>query len=544
MKIHKRTNKNEQKEQLRAGLILRLPHLFDDVKKSVDQIYALINTYIARKNYQVIKSGFNAIYSVVFRYIDIRNGTFFPSSIIQAYDFSSDTFLNDVFEKLAAIQRVASKEKDLELSKEIIDCFSKIAIKCTEIRYRTTMLSEYTHCMLAVQYMQQSIEDSLNSDLLDIGIQGSQSQKNIGLVLISKNAHTDIRMILENLSKIAIYGIAKPKATFLISHPLQAYSLFLRAFMFNKEVYDDLLPRSILEKVQGIIDMYLKFKDLGISHISVDLQYSLGDFIDLSKPIAMPYIFEEAYAKIADKKTNKEERENLIDKILDFGHQIWHFYDELSKSAAEKESFLIHFIDSNLSYISLNLLKLYQSNELEEYQKEKVLEDIGWIISDYWRIYDYHKKITGTYEMEMLENLLRIGYEFNKLSLIEELDEIIDIIVSIAESFLEKQEDSYGFDPIRILEKALYLCVLSGSDGIKDKFITRVKDKFWKNFLEKYPQRKNLLFEELSTIEPEKLRLNKPDISFEDNLLCQLDKADIDKFVKSLKERLGKQNLS
>lgn len=537
----KKNKNNDEKDLLKAGLILRTPALFDGVKKRVDQIYSLINTYIPRRDYQVIKGGLNAIYSIVFKYIDVRNGTFFPSSIIQAYDLSSDSFLNDVLEKLAALHRIVAKEKDLELSKEIIDCLAKIAIKCAEIKYRATSLSEYTHCILAAQYMQQSIEDSLSTDLLDIGINGSQNLKSIGLILIAKNAHTDARMILDHLAKIAMFGIAKPKASFLISYPMQSYSLFLRAWLFGKDVYDEFLPKSILEKVQGIAEMYLKFRELLADPLSVEMQYSFGDFIDLSKPIAMPYIFDEAYKFLTDKKTKEEEKQKVIGNLLDFGHEIWHFYDALAKAAAEKESFMIHFIDTNIFYITMSLLTLYQSNLVDDEQKDKIKEDVTWIISDYWRIYHYHTKITKNYEMQMIENLLRIGYEFNRLSLFKELDEVNGIIVAIAESFLEKQQNGYGFDPVRILEKACHLCILNGTDDIKNKFIVRIKDKFWENYIAKYTQEenKNLLFRELSVIDPDRLKREKHPFSFEDTLLSELKKKDIDDFVAFLKQELG-----
>jgi len=417
---------------------------------------------------------------------------------------------------------------------------AKIAIKCTEIRYKTTSLSEYTHCILATQYMQQSIEDSLSTDLLDIGINGSQNLKNIGLILISKNAHTDTRMIIEHLSKIAMFGIAKPKASFLISYPMQAYSMFLRAWLFGKDVYDDLLPNSILEKVQGIVEVYLKFRDLATDPLSLEMQYAFGDFIDLSKPIAMPYIFDEAYKMLTDKKTKEEEKQKVVGNLLDFGHEIWHFYDALAKAAAEKESFMIHFIDANIFQITASLLRLYQSGLVDDEQKQKIREDVTWIISDYWRIYHYHTKITKNYEMQMIENLLRIGYEFNRLSLLKELDELIGIIVSISESFLEKQQDSYGFDPPRILEKAVYLCILNGTDDIKNKFIARIKDKFWKNYISKYPLKENkeLLFRELSGIDPERLKLERHPLSFKDTLLSKLLKKDIDEFVTFLRQEL------
>lgn len=533
----KRQESNNDANLLKAGLIFRIPNLFERVKNCIEQIYNLIHTYIHRKDYQVTQTGFNAIYSLVSKYIDIRNGTFFPSSIIPDYDLSHDDFLTYVFERLTHVHQVSLREKDLEISTQVLDCFSNIAIKCTSIQYRTIGVSEYTHCMLTVGYMQRNIEDSLKIGLLDIGIRGSENLKKIGLILINKNAHTDVRMILEDLQKIAMHGIIQPNASFLISYPMQAYSVFLRTIIFNKNVYDQYLSKGILNKAQEIITLYIKFKDLRNLHASVDMQYSIGNFIDLSKSIAMPYLFDEAYVKIADEKTAPEEKREMVNKILNFTDELWRFYDELSKYAAEKESFLIHFIDSNIFHITMSCLKLYQSSYLDDLSKETLLKNVSWLISDYWRIYDYHKEITSNYHLQILENLLRIGFEFNKLKLMKELKQVIDIIVSIGCSFLEKQKDCYGFEPVRIIEKAAYLCILNGTEEAEEEFIIKLKNRFWHNFIKKFPHHRNLLFEELSNIDPDTLRF-KHSFLFEDQLLSQLNKSNILKFVEKLRKNL------
>ena len=534
----RKNDKYKQRDQLRAGLIHRSLYLFNPVEKSLEQIYSLISTYIPRKDHEVLNRGFDCIYSVVFKYLEIKSGTFFPSSIIRAYDFSSDSFLNNVFEKLASFQRVATKERNLELTKLIINCYTKVAIKCTEIRYLVPNNNEYTHAILAVYYMQQSIEDSINAGLLDIGIDGSIAQKDIGLILIRKNAQTDILSILDNLKKIAFYGITKEKATFLTSYPIQAYSYFLREWVFNKDVQLDLLPGYIFEKVKDIIQLYLKFKNFESSPQSVELQYALGDFVDMSKPLALPYVFDEIKSKLSDEKLPKEEKDDIKDKIMDLGDELWRFYDELSKHAAEKESFLIHFIDSNIFHISMTLLQIQQSNEFDEKQKKDILEDIGWITSVYWRIYHYHKIISRNYEIQMLENLLRIGYEINNLSLEDLLYEVISNIISIGESFLEKKKDSHPSELIDIILKATYLCILNNSKEIRAKFLKRFKDGFWKNYCAKFQDYKNLLFEELEKINPEQLRLNPPHLMFEDQLLSEFEKEKISNYSQILKGEL------
>jgi len=84
------------------------------------------------------------------------------------------------------------------------------------------------------------------------------------------------------------------------------------------------------------------------------------------------------------------------------------------------------------------------------------------------------------------------------------------------------------------------LCILNGTDDIKNKFIARIKDKFWKNYISKYPLKENkeLLFRELSGIDPERLKLERHPLSFKDTLLSKLLKKDIDEFVTFLRQEL------
>ena len=98
-------SKKEKRDLLRSGAIFRSPNLFDGLKNYLNQIYALLLTYQKRKDYQVTQRGFYSIYSLLYKYINVKNGAFFPSSMIQALDYSHDDFLIEVFEKLTAIHK-------------------------------------------------------------------------------------------------------------------------------------------------------------------------------------------------------------------------------------------------------------------------------------------------------------------------------------------------------------------------------------------------------------------------------------------------------
>ena len=544
MTIDSKHTYSEEHEQLRAGLVYRNQDLFQPVLLYIDQIYSMINTYIVRKDYQVIRNGLNAIVSIVYKYIDVRQGTFFHSMLFAVsaggdVDLSHDPFLNDVLEKMSALQRIASANKDLELSKDILDCLSKIAKKCADIKYRTKVAGELPHCNLVVQYIHQNIQDSLSTGLLDMGISGATTLRDVGVFLIAKNGSIGIRIVIKDLSQIAMNGIARPNATFLISYPMQAFSFFLRAFVFSKAYYDKYLPESIFEEVQGLVDLYLKIKVNALDLLNMELQSSFGPFIDLSSKSAVPYIFSEAYNEVINDKLSIDERNKIVDRVIDLSDQFWRFYDALSKLAAKKESFLIYFIGVGSHHVAKMLAHFCQIDLLNEEQKKYLKENIKRIISIYWKLYNYHEKITASYDIQMLDDLLELGDMLYSFNLGDEFRYVIESFVAIADLFLEKQENKYGFDPIRILQKGAYLCILANNPEVDKKFLERIKVSFWPKYIEKYPKNKEILYNELLKLDPMEKRLNRWSHFYEDSLIAKMDEQRIRSFVLFLKESLG-----
>ncbi len=97
--------------------------------------------------------------------------------------------------------------------------------------------------------------------------------------------------------------------------------------------------------------------------------------------------------------------------------------------------------------------------------------------------------------MDILDHLLEIGFRFHQLS-IKENEQIINIIAIIAQAMLER-DDKYGYASIRVLIKSIYLCVLSNDEKLNSGFVIHVR-KFLDSYEQKFPQRKDIFFEELS----------------------------------------------
>jgi len=197
------------------------------------------------------------------------------------------------------------------------------------------------------------------------------------------------------------------------------------------------------------------------------------------------------------------------------------------------------YIDSNIHHIATILLHIYADDSLEQHTRNSIRKDIQWIVSVYWRMYDYQKEIKGTNYLAVLDHLLFLAFHFNQLEWSEEVKEIVSVIVSIAKSFFEKSKDQYGFDPIRILERAAYVCILSGRQDVVDDFVQNVKVGFWDKYKEKFPEHTRLLSSELLDIDPVDLRLNSSKLKFEDELLASFTREQIEEFVRRIEPLLS-----
>ena len=515
--------------------------LFAGTKRDIEQIYSILMKYVSKRDAEVSSFGLNGLCSLIYKYIDVRRETFFGSSLVPAYDFSHDEIMGDINEKLLSLNDIAIKESDETIAKQIVSTYAQIAHKALEIKYRAG--EGNPHATLAVGYMRMAIENCLKVEMDNVAINGFDQLGTLGLAALEKNQEMLVRSIVEDCYKISLYGLVKKNATYLFSGSLKAYSLFIHVSLFNIKVGGRFLDKMILERAKGVIVNFIALGETRSLSDTLHIQYALGDFIDLSNQNSMPYVYRKLINKFLDKKTPTDEKRRLIHSIDEFSDEVWQFYDELSKVAAKNESFLIHFIDSNIHEISESLLVLLKTDQTGEGEKQNIEKRIAWLLSVYWRMYDYHVQLTTIYQIQVLDNLLDLGTQLLEINNIRLLEDIIGIIMSISHSFFEKEKEGYGFEPIRIAEKACYLAILEGGDTLLNKIVSSFAYKdYWKRYVEKYPQHKDLLFKELLHLMPEEESYSFP-FSARRRVLSKLSREEIQRFVERLKKTMKAEGL-
>lgn len=536
---------NSQKVDFaKSALILAQPNLFLTIRHDLEQVYNLINRYMGRREYEVTNAGLRAISSITINYIDIRDGTFasdtFPG--ITGLDLSHDPFMADqdgVLAKLEDIGRVGSSRSDLVILREIVDSFFTIAVRASQIKYPLNDLHSYPHCMMAVGFLQMNLEDYLKrNELIDVGIHAIGRVSSIGLRLIQLGAYYDTATIISYLGKIALFGISSQKGRVLISHSFREYVRLIYSIVHSDKLPRDVLIKTILDESHRIIELYLRFNDEGGPVGMTAIEFSIGSLFDLTKTNSLPYIYDSLYDELRKSKGDQARSSIVIENLHELNEELRSFYHQVSKAAAERESFLIHYIDSNLSHIASILLDYYQSDFLNETQKEEILKDCILFLHVYGLLYHYHEKISASYQYHILEHILKTGYELNKMGLVQFLKEVLDIIISIAEAFLEKRTRNYEFESLRILHPAACLCILNGGQDLREHFFKGVKKGFWAKHKTKYPMKQESFFRELDEIDPLMMRLNYSITSFGDRLKSELKKEEIRSFVNEARKEL------
>ena len=77
------------------------------------------------------------------------------------------------------------------------------------------------------------------------------------------------------------------------------------------------------------------------------------------------------------------------DLVKDF----FHIYMDIGEEAGEKESFLVHFLVQGINIVLENALHTYSNKNKDDKEKfVKILDELTWLVSVYWRIYNKQPK--------------------------------------------------------------------------------------------------------------------------------------------------------
>jgi hypothetical protein len=391
--------------------------------------------------------------------------------------------------------------------------------------------------------MVQNIEECVKTGMYDIGLKGSGVISDIVITNIEHTDPTEIQTAFKDLEeKIAFYGVIT-KQHYLIDSALGNIANIMWAVVFKRRWDAKVLLSAGFQSVKNVTPLVLTITDESGLEATSSIQYSMGSFYDITKKTAIALLLARFAEDILQEK-DIEKKKKLCQEFTSIIENFWRFFRDVGQMAGNAGSFLQHFINMSIEQISRAIVFLLADNELQEFS-EKLANALTWHLSVFWWSYHEVKSIRIPQIDRDSDLLAEVGMQCIKLEkfdpyIIEIPRKCASFIKTLAEQFLEKGEDQYGFDPPRILEKSFYVAILAIKYNMNyiskeiDSFIVEFQNKYVK----KYPDNTDRIIKELDDLENQH---GRRDVSLRarDRLLKEVSREDISSYAAHVKELIN-----
>lgn len=466
-----------QKNLLKAGIYTRKPELLSPLDGSLCQIFDIVRKFSYRREYEVTRLGLQYIAQIISEYLLLRKETTIPvPKDILVFGTDLDTFLVKNYERLSSIERVAIENSDAELGSAVIDALGHIIYVSTEVKMIQGVLPmENPVADLALGYLHANVQEALSTDLYDVGIAGTSALQSVGEVLINKNMNTSVSIVLSYLKDIAQFGVLKKQCS-LTNYALAGLGTICHEGLTSKYYDKHMLMLNTLDHAKEVSTFAVPLIEDSSLQGTLSVQYYLGAFFDLSKPTAIAYVVPKMSRYINDAET-EEDRNNMKHVFFNVNKELWRFYRALGEAVATQESFLLWLIHTNIEMIGKTVFELMNDSKWQKEEKE--LEEIlSWYFSFYWVTICKHDTITKYYIWNFADTLAYFGLLGVKENRIEVSSQCVSSILSIAKDYVAKEKSGHGYDPPRIVQRAIYIGILAkklNKPSIHEKVINGIQ---------------------------------------------------------------------
>lgn len=492
----------KSKNKFKSKYIYENPKIYTNLIGDFDQIYNIIEShYKIHCDYQLTDFGFKTIDIVVLRYLSFREGALQLTSILNKSDYSHDPFLINIYEKFKKINRLGVERRDIDILCQIIDCYGIIVITSLDLPIPKSILILNSYFTVSLGYLHENIKSCLDNKIYDIGLITIKKYEEIGNEIIIKSK-LDLSTIINFILDTSNYGVLDfDKAYFLITKTLKAYFGFVELIILKTNSNYQLKINLIFTNSVLLIKKYLNIiniKKLGMFREHEEINQTVGVVFNNNEELSFLSILKRIETLLDTTEIKEDYKASVTNNINTLINNLYYFYYDILIYAAKLNSKLISFINYNIRDISLFCLDSISSEKIFKKTNDKttLIKNISLIVINYKRVFDAFKDIENDELLfEVLDSLIQIGYKLHKLSLHNELSEIIDIIISIADNYISKYKGDEVIEAsIEIVERAAFLSIHEGSKEIYNKFFDYIKKYQWNvnannciKFEEKYP---------------------------------------------------------
>lgn len=493
---------------LRAAVYFNFPHILDELRATLFQLKSVARTYATSRNYEVTFQALRAMADLTARYLHARNGNLIMPSSLSFFMGDNapkhDTFREEQLQGLSDIAKIGFKTDDVELLAEIVQTFLFLGRHGLEINTLFETRGENNVANFVLFYLKTTAEEASVKKLDDIVLNCCRSLGAIGKGATVKKLYATHHIVVGYLETVASQATVQRK-TYILREAIKAIiemmwtaaGVGLATHTITQDL--DTLKRLTIQEVNIA-------PSTGLS-ASMDIRASLGPFLDLATDTALGRLEGELIQRLISAIQRRDEKsaDEALDALRELNDQLWHLFAEIGTAAAKRDSFALHFIDSNISEIAnqqLNLIQFLQENDIpgkDQWRKadflEQLIHDFSWLVGAvYWRIYEaFVPPIKSQFVRQFCGSLSQIGIRCTELGLAEGADRAIGNLKSIAIKAINVQLDD-GYTPPRLAEHIARIGIIARKHGREQILQAAVKAlrEFQKAYLTKVAPIKEL----------------------------------------------------
>jgi hypothetical protein len=447
-----------------------------------------------KQEIETTKRGFTAIHNILAKFFEVRKNSsiVIPSRVaFLAMESDSQEFLASNFERLNAAAEKFIKEGKDGSATYIIDVYGSLSKKAKEIEFVGGRGIENPVLDHIAGYLNSLVESGQRSKNLETVYQGSRALGDIGVIAAEKGLQITAHSIQENIFKVAVYGLTE-RQLIVVNNCITAYLQIVGAMFLSDKIIRDQSDFSL--KQLGKITVYIwTFIKSGYITDDFTSRTSLSKGYDEMYLLILDII--NHYFELIEAGEKKRYRKDIANFFKNINLSLRKISEEVKNSDSTLADSMGRLI-FNINNIIVDLLvgENFKGEFMEE--EGELLNRLTWNIHlPFWFAHHAEKFDGGSSHFDTLtDSVAKTGIiAIEKLANKKIAIECVESLYSITKECLEKNEDKYGLDEPRILEKACYLGILALKKGWDDVFmkvafsIYDFEPKFFAKFLTNLP---------------------------------------------------------
>lgn len=442
-----------------------LKPLIDDLDKQLETLVEVSLKLADREEVETTKLGFNAVYTLLLRFFEARKTSSFvlpsPTAFL-AVESDSQKFLSNTFERLNNAGSKFITEGKNELATHIVDVYNGLAVGAKEINH-VSRQNENPILELIIGYLNFHIKRGIDAKNLDVMFQGSRVQGEIAVMCAEKGLSATLHGLQEDILKSAVAGLVQQQSIIYDQCSL-AYLKIIRAVFRNDHIDRHMQVKGALEHIATITNYINTLIQSGVLANNITNRFSWSKAYDNFYEVLAD--LEARYGELTDDREKDRYRGDLT-----------HFFDEfyrslrtLSEKVKSCDTVLTDSIGRLLYNVNTLIIDLIGRADFAD-EKDALTKQLSWNIHlPSWFVSSAPKFDGGSMHLYSLtDSTAKTGLlAANELNNKELVESAIDCLYSITKNTLEHTTSAYGYDEVRVLEKACYLGIMAQKKGWTD----------------------------------------------------------------------------